>query len=86
MQRRPWLARSVLLPRARPLARVRPHNAPVWCPLDVIAEGIGTAIDPEDNAERELTYHATAAAIARALSHAAPNPTTASPPIAIGAD
>ena len=54
--------------------------------MDVIAEGIGTAIDPEDNAERDLTYHAAAAAIARALSHAAPSPTAASPPIAIGAD
>ena len=74
--------------RAQVLARSLEFgpNAPVWCPLDVIAEGIGTASDPEDNAERDLTYHAAAAAIARALSHAAPSPTAASPPIAIGAD
>ena len=73
--------------RAQVLARAMElgPGAPVWCSLDVIAEGIGTAIDAEDNAERDLTYRAAAAAIARALSHAAPTAANDAPPLTIGA-
>ena len=61
-------------------------QAPVWCTLDAIAEGIGSDSDAAANDARQRTYHAAAAAIARTLSHAMPCVETDAPALAIGAD
>ena len=74
--------------RAQMLARALEFGpqAPVWCTLDAIAEGIGSDSDAATNDARQRTYHAAAAAIARTLSHAMPCVETDAPALAIGAD
>lgn len=73
--------------RAQVMARCLEFGplAPIWCTLDAIAEGIDTDSDVELNAERERTYRAAAAAIARTLSHASPQSPRDSPALDIGA-
>ena len=66
----PCTSRAQMLTRALEFGPV----APTWCTLDAIAEGLGTSSDFEHTAEREHTYAAVAAAIARTLSHAGPTP------------
>ena len=78
---------DVCTSRAQVLARSVEHGpqTPVWCSLDTVAEGIGTDSDATSNAQREHTYHAAAAAVARTLSHAGPDAAALAPALAIGA-
>ena len=80
--------RDVCGSRAQVLARSLEFGPqhPVWCPLDVVGEGCGSATDENGNDERERTYSIAAAAIARTLSHKAPTATLPNHQLAIGAN
>ena len=80
------VAPAVCASRAQVLTRALEHGGlhPVWCPLSVVAEGMGTAGNARDDALRADTYATASAAILQTQLLARPGKPASSTGLATG--